>query len=382
MAVTEPAGLLVALQEHFTTVSPDRQRVAAFDREGRLYTYFRRGLTYRRSLASEVQVRWRGEDGRRRRRWLSEGEILDVFAETYRLAREVAATAEGPLRRRLEEEVLRWSPEVLRAERERFLQVYRPVAILPPDQYLSVVLQATEGCSWNRCTFCNFYQGRPFRAQTLEGFQAHIAAVKAFLGKAIGMRRGIFLADGNALALSRRRLAAFMEAVREAFPGQPMAGFVDLYSGEHHPLHDWRELAALGLKKIYIGMETGFDPLLRFLNKPGSQDELVEFVGNLKAAGLEVGLIVMVGIGGWEYARPHAEATLAALDRMPLGQGDLVYLSPFVEHPDSVYAQLRRERGLHPLSEEETEEELARLAAAIRARGLKAARYDIREFVY
>src|SRR5690606_9180651 len=184
------------------------------------------------------------------------------------------------------------------------------------------------------------------------------------------------------LALSRRRLAAFMEAAREAFPGQPMAGFVDLYSGEHHPLHDWRELAALGLKKIYIGMETGFDPLLRFLNKPGSQDELVEFVGNLKAAGLEVGLIVMVGIGGWEYARPHAEATLAALDRMPLGQGELVYLSPFVEHPDAVYAQLRRERGLHPLSEEETEEELARLAAAIRARGLKAARYDIREFVY
>ena len=67
---------------------------------------------------------------------------------------------------------------------------------------------------------------------------------------------------------------------------------------------------------------------------------------------------------------------------MPLDSRDLVYVSPFVEHPASTYARLRREAGLEPMSPEEVEAELARLAAAVRHLGVRASRYDIREFVY
>ncbi len=373
--------LLAELRPEATVVSPDRTHVASFDREGRLLTYFAAGRTYKRSLASEVHLRLR-EGGRRVRRVLGEAEALAVFREAYGLAERAWPEAGPALRARLEAEVLRWTPERLLAERERFLKVYKPISILPPDQYFAVVLQATEGCTWNRCTFCTFYADRPFRARSLPEFRAHAEAVRAFLGRGLALRKGVFLADGNALALSLNRLVPLVETARSVFPGRSFYGFIDVFTGERHALEDWRALRAMGLERVYVGMETGLDELLAFLNKPGSRAELVRFVGELKRAGLGVGLIVMVGVGGRAYRERHARATLEALREMPLDSRDLVYVSPFVEHPASTYARLRREAGLEPMSPEEVEAELARLAAAVRHLGVRASRYDIREFVY
>lgn len=378
--------LLTAVKPGFTTISPSRDLVLSFDREGRLFSYVEGGLTYRRTLASEIEVRRRDEGAGPRaprlRRRLSTGETLDVFARALAAAGAVKPLAAGELRRRLEEEILPWTPEALLAESDRFHRVYKPISILPPDQYLSVVLQATEGCTWNRCTFCTFYQDRPFQVKSEDEFATHIEEVRAFLGRGLLMRKSVFLADGNALALSQRRLVPFMEAVRAALGPLPVYSFIDVYTGERKSVEEWRQLARLGLHRVYIGMETGLDELLRLLNKPGSRDELAEFVQRLKAAGLNVGVIVMVGVGGLEYRRAHAEATLTTLATLPLGTGDLVYLSPFVEQPESAYAAQRRRQGLTPMSDEDIEEELQRWARQLRAAGLKAARYDIREFLY
>src|SRR5690606_37768496 len=406
--------LIALAKPGFTSLSPDRETVASFDREGRLYAYYRRGVTYRRALDSTLEARWHappeagagrdaaaghgvaGETSRagghdagsghrpptRQRRRLTRQEAAQVFAEVYGLAAECVSYASGEVRERLETEILRWTPERLLAEEERFRRVYVPVSILPPDQYLSIVLQATEGCTWNRCTFCSFYQDRPFRAKSPEEFVAHVEAVREFLGRGALMRKGIFLADGNALALSQARLEAMFEIAEAAFPGHAIYSFVDLFIGERWTVCGWRRMAELGLKRVYIGMETGNDELLRFLNKPGSQEELIAFVSDLKQAGVLVGLIAMVGVGGAEYREAHAGATVGATSRMPLGPGDLVYFSPFVEHPGSVYARRRAEAQLTPMTEAEIEAELRRLARQVRALGVKAARYDIREFIY
>lgn len=382
------AELLASVKPGFTTISPGRDVVASFDREGRLFSYVAEGRTYRRTLASEVEVRRRGDEappGRRPprlRRRLSRAEAHRLFARALSTAAAVRPQADGELLRRLDEEILPWTPEALLDEARRFARVYKPISILPPDQYLSVVLQATEGCTWNKCTFCTFYQDRPFHVKSEDEFQRHIEDVLAFFGRGLLMRKSVFLGDGNALALSQRRLLPLMEMTRAAFPEMPIYSFIDVYTGERKSEADWRALAELGLHRIYIGMETGFDPLLALLNKPGSREELVEFVARLKAAGLQVGLIVMIGVGGVEYRGAHAQATLATLERLPLGQGDLVYLSPFIERPGSEYARLRRAQGLTPMSEDEIEAELSRWARRLRAAGVKAARYDIREFLY
>jgi len=84
----------------------------------------------------------------------------------------------------------------------------------------------------------------------------------------------------------------------------------------------------------------------------------------------------MVGAGGKAFAEAHFRESLALLAELPLGRGDVVYLSPFREDPGTSYAAL----GLAPL--EDLEGELQRWAQAVRRLGLRASRYEIREFLY
>lgn len=371
---------LANLTERSTVLSPDRDHVLSFDREGRLLYFFRRGQTYKRSLGSEVHLRYR--NGLRQRRKLDRQDTARLFAEVLELARSLLRRCQGEARRRLADEILRWTVEGLLAEERRFQTAYKPISILPPDQYRAIVLQATEGCSWNRCTFCNFYMDRPFAVRSVEDFERHLVAVKELLGAGILLRRGVFLADGNALALSNRRLVPLLDRIAEAFSGEEIFGFVDLFSGERRSESDWSLLRERGLRRIYLGMETGDEALLRWVNKPGSPMELEDFVAVLKATGIEVGLILMIGLGGSEHRHRHREASLDLLQRLSLDTNDLIYLSPFVEHGGTTYGHDRRAMGWTAMSESEIDAELKDIAKELRHEGLRVGRYDIREFIY
>jgi radical SAM superfamily enzyme YgiQ (UPF0313 family) len=170
--------------------------------------------------------------------------------------------------------------------------------------------------------------------------------------------------------LSNDRLRPVFQTARGVFPGRPFFGFVDVFSGEKKAEDDWRELAALGLERVYVGIETGHDPLLRWIDKPSSSREAAAFVSTLKSAGLGVSAIVMVGVGGDRFADGHVRDTVRLVERLPLDAGDLIYLSPFVEHGRLEYGRIDRQyetlrdafRSAHP--------------------AVQVARYDIREFVY
>ena len=384
---------LVAARDASTTLSPARDVVLAFDLEGRPTSLFTGGSTFKRSLASTLYGR-RTVDGVRRRWRVPDeqaSELLALALEVAWLARTalqrgeriVPKGHEADLSERLER-IVAWTPEALAAERARFDAAYAPISILPPDQYGAAVLQASFGCSWNRCSYCTFYQDRPFQVRTTKAFDEHLTAVARLLGRASEGRRSLFLADGNALVLSNERLRPLLEAARAAFPGRPFSGFVDVFSGERKPEGDWSELRALGLRGVSIGIETGFDPLLAYLNKPGSAAEAAAFVGLLKQAGLQVSVIFMVGVGGRRYAEGHLRESAALLSRLPLGRGDVVYLSPFVRHAGSPYAARADADDLADLDGAERAEQDRALRAAARAAlpAVTVARYHIDEFVY
>jgi radical SAM superfamily enzyme YgiQ (UPF0313 family) len=373
---------LLNSQAAATVLSPNRQEVYSFDLEGRPISWFVRGTLFKRALDSRVFARRR--EGGLRRRWEASGEAEAQFAAV--LSRIVPLLHEPlpqTLRERLER-ILSWTPERLLAERARFATAYAPISILPPDQYQAVVLQATLGCSWNRCTFCSFYQDRPFSAKSPAAFGEHLARVADLLGEAVALRRGIFLADGNALVLANTRLLPLIAAAKAAFPGRPLYGFVDVFSGEKKPCDDWRALAAAGLRRVYIGLETGHDPLLAWLNKPGSAAEAKAFIDLLKAAGLSVSVIIMVGVGGATFAAAHVRDTLRLLAALPLTKGDLVYLSPFVEHPGSAYAERAKALGSRALDDAEHRSQYETLRTGIRQAHpqVTVALYHLDEFVY
>lgn len=389
-----------------------------FDPAGRLHGAFVKGRNYRRGLDNRVLAKWSEHDGTRstrRRRWLPPDEARTVVELGYELASRAAAqTGDAPPAVRLAlETVTAWSWPRLEADRQRFESIYTPVGILPPDQYLALVLQATHGCSHNACTFCTFYQDIPFRIKSPDEFRSHVAGVLDFFGPALAMRRSIFLADANALVVPMPRLLALLDMLQEfqvtvdAIPpdpltsdlltsdlltsdfltsGFPLFAFIDAFHVERKSLVDWQELRGRGLQRVYIGMESGHDPLLRWLNKPGSAADVLNAVQTLKTAGVAVSVIVMAGVGGTMFADAHVRDTVALLNAMPLGSGDLIYLSDFREQPGSDYARHARQLGVHALSVTQVREQATAIRSGFVAldstRPPQFARYAIDEFIY
>jgi hypothetical protein len=357
---------------------PAEQWSYSFDPAGRLVGGFVGGVNYRRAFDGRVR-RKQSDPGGRQRAWLSEAEAGNFVASAYATA-EAAVDALGDARL----EVLRgWTADRLAADVAWFRRIYRPVGILPPDQYLALVIQATEGCSYNRCTFCDFYRDRPFRIKSAVELISHIADAQAFFGPALSLRRSIFLADANALVAPMPRVRAWLDALDASGLGRPggIFSFIDAFDVGRKPVEEWAELAGRGLRRVYIGMESGDDALLRFLRKPGSAADVVDAVSTLKAGGVAVSVIVMTGVGGRDYSAGHVERTVSALGQMPLDAHDIVYFSPFFEQPGSDYGRLAAEVGLQPLNAEETAAQEKAIRQGV-MRGPQVSRYDIREFVY
>jgi hypothetical protein len=353
----------------------------SFDRAGRLFGAFVGGRNYRRGLDNRVLEKWSEPGHGRQQRWLTPAEAESFVTAAYRLA--------GEARGRPELAVLQgWDWSALQADAARFRQVYKPVSILPPDQYLSLVLQATEGCSYNRCTFCDFYRDRAFRIKGPDELRAHIAGVLDFFGPALGLRKSLFLADANALVAPMPRLRAWFDVIAET-PALPKAGiysFIDAFNVGRKSLADWAELAGRGLKRVYIGLESGDDVLLRWLRKPGTAGDAIAAVNQLRAAGVRASVIVMMGVGGEQYAAAHVAGTVAALNAMGLAAGDIIYFSPYVDQPGSEYGRLAAEAGIRPLSQGEIADQEAAIRAEFRPADLsyspQLSRYDIRQFIY
>ena len=71
-------------------------------------------------------------------------------------------------------------------------QIYRP-----PSEADAFILQATVGCSWNRCTYCDMYRDKSFRVRDLDETLADVRSA----GEAFGERvRKVFVAEMGSLA--------------------------------------------------------------------------------------------------------------------------------------------------------------------------------------
>ena len=377
-----------------SVLSVDDTLVSSWDLAGRPYALVRETGTYRRGL--DGRLLWKREgtaEAPRVRQRLS----ADEGAPVVEASREEAGQALAALSSRGAHQddgaidrlrqIIAMDAAALRQDSERFLAASGPVGILPPDQYLALVVRVTEGCSWNACAFCSLYRDVPFRWKRPDELVAHVAALRAYFGRSIALRRSVFLGDANALCLGHDRLLPLVEAVSREFPGGPLFSFVDAWTGQRKSVAEWRAYAALGLRRVYVGLETGDPRLLAWLEKPGSPQDAVDLVGALHEAGVAAGVIALLGAGGERFAEAHAARTAEVLTAMRLGPGDLVYFSEYVDDPGLAYG--RRAAGapdLQPLASERNDEVRRSILAALRPADPKhpprSATYDIREFVY
>ena len=293
-----------------------------------------------------------------------------------------------------------------RADGARFRSVYRSVAVLPPNEYNSIVVQATEGCSHNQCTFCELYRGVSFRTKTTEEFEAHLQQVIAYQGAVLASRRSLFLGEANALTLppaalgERLRLmakyfelpesneghvpASWWLGSRRRFDG--VASFLDVFTGQRRSVDDWINLRREGLRRVYLGIETGCDELLRWLAKPALAHSIIRTVTGLKEAKLAVAVILLLGAGGKRFAEAHVRETVDVLNQLSLGRNDYIYLSPLVIYKGGPYAARSMTDQITPLSSAEIDEQERQIRAGLtfpNAAGKPhIARYELETFVY
>ena len=182
---------------------------------------------------------------------------------------------------------------------------YTEPVFRPPSEARSLILQVTNGCSWNQCTFCEMYTQpqKKFRPKPQEKIEQELATVA---GSGFPVRR-VFLADGDAMTLSFRRLKLIMEAVRRYLPDvQRISSYCLPRNLKNKSVDELAELNELGLRLFYVGCESGDDLVLERVNKGENFASSLAALNKIKAAGSDSSVMILNGMGGRKYSEQHA----------------------------------------------------------------------------
>ena len=185
----------------------------------------------------------------------------------------------------------------------------------PPSEADSLLIQATVGCPHNRCTFCMVYKNGPnYRVRDVAEIKADMREAADRQGTAV---RTLFFPAGNTIAMKTAHLAEICRFGWKIFPHLQR---ITVYGSAQYICRKgpegMKQLAEAGLSRIHVGLESGDDQILRRIRKGADSGQQVEAGRITVAAGIELNLYVMLGIGGRERTGPHVRETVRALNRI------------------------------------------------------------------
>lgn len=183
----------------------------------------------------------------------------------------------------------------------------------PPSEADALILQATIGCSWNHCTYCDMYRDKVFRVRPVAECLSDLERAAERVGDQV---EKVFVADGDALVMPTASWLAILERARARFPrlrrvsSYAMAGNVLEKSDE-----ELRALSDAGLRLLYIGPESGDDVTLKRIAKGATFADHVAAAQKARRAGIETSVIALLGIA-MERSVEHAQATARLVTEM------------------------------------------------------------------
>lgn len=190
---------------------------------------------------------------------------------------------------------------------------YEGIIIRPPSEADSIILQVTVGCSHNKCTFCGTYKGTAFRIKD----PAVIDEDLAFAARYCRRQRRVFLADGDALIMPQEQLTVLLDRLRSKLP---WVSRISLYGNAKSILMkstaDLRKLKEKGLDRVYLGLESGSDNVLKRIRKGVDSRAMIRAAQRVREAGIFLSVTVLLGISGWQDSADHARATSEVLNEM------------------------------------------------------------------
>jgi radical SAM superfamily enzyme YgiQ (UPF0313 family) len=230
------------------------------------------------------------------------------------------------------------------------LDSYEIGPIRPPSEAYSLLLRLTRNCPWNRCLFCHTYKNEKFEIRTVNEIKHDIDSIKNIYqeiekisqqqGYGGNMRKAasailsnppnefyynvavwlytggenVFLQDGNSLVLHTDQLLEILKYLKSNFPGiKRITSYARSQSVARKSLDELRQLHDAGLSRLHLGLETGYDPLLKYMQKGVNAAEHIKGGQNVVASGISLSEYVLLGLGGRGMWREHATETARVL---------------------------------------------------------------------
>ncbi|HEY4711508.1 MAG TPA: radical SAM protein [Dehalococcoidia bacterium] len=237
---------------------------------------------------------------------------------------------------------------------EKLSHTFELGPIRPPSEAYSLLIRATRNCPWNRCQFCPIYKGRKFELRSVEEIIKDIEAAKAISEgiKEIAWKTGYgnkvlevaailsgqpqygqcvyhvalwlgtggksaFLQDSNTLIMRTPELRQVIAFLRKTFPSlNRVTTYGRSHTAARKSLAELKELKDAGLDRIHMGLETGYDPLLAYMEKGCTAKNHIEGGKKVKESGISLCEYVMPGLGGQKMSQEHARETARVLNEI------------------------------------------------------------------
>ena len=235
-------------------------------------------------------------------------------------------------------------------------KAFRIGPIRPPSEANSLLIQVTNGCTWNKCRFCQLYRHTKFKAYSadsirddidniaywtervrtyarkgtsafawdIEGINAELSnmtdaddrqCMYTVANWLIAGGENVFLQDGNSTALSSGRLSDVLLYLRQVFPQiKRITSYGRAENLSRSTAEEFAELKAAGLDRIHSGYETGSDAVLQRINKGVTQEQQIRAGRAIKAGGIELSIYFMPGVGGKDLSETNAEGTAEVIN--------------------------------------------------------------------
>ncbi len=224
--------------------------------------------------------------------------------------------------------------------------------IRPPSEAFSLLIRVTRNCPWNRCKFCPIYKGDKFQLRTVEEVKQDIRTARvihdrigelarksgdkslrevaaivcssppndAYRNVALWLYAGgkhVFLQDANTLIMKTPDLVEVIKYLKETFPGiDRITSYSRSKTAARKTLDELVELREAGLSRLHIGLESGYDPVLEFMDKGVTAADHIVGGRNVVASGISLCEYVMLGVGGSKMWREHALETARVLNEI------------------------------------------------------------------
>jgi radical SAM superfamily enzyme YgiQ (UPF0313 family) len=190
---------------------------------------------------------------------------------------------------------------------------YEGICIRPPSEAYSILLQATVGCSHNKCTFCGTYKDKRFRIKDDDVILNDIL----FASRYMRNQDRFFIMDGDALIIPFPRLMWILAMIKEHLPWVKRVGaYANTKGIKMKSEEELLKLREMGLSILYMGVESGDDHTLEAVRKGADSQRMLAMGKKVMEAGIKLSVTVLLGIAGRERSLIHGQATGALLTAM------------------------------------------------------------------